>query len=141
MKRIIKVIHNEEAHEAAITELDKLMERNPRRGTPEFDQMELLALVIRDYEDKRFGKPLPPDPIEAIKFRMDQSNLKKKDLTPFLGNMKNVTEVLNRKRPLNLKMIRALHRGLGIPAESLLAESKTRRSEVKMIGKRQARTA
>lgn len=122
MKKNIKVIHNEEAHEAAVAELDKLMERNPRRGTSEYDEMELLALVIRDYEDKRFGKPVPPDPIEAIKFRMEQMGLSAPDLRACIGSRTRVYEVLNRKRQLSKAMIRALHQKLKVPAEILIGQ-------------------
>ncbi len=117
---MIKIIHTKEAHEAAIAELDKLMRNNPRRGTPEYDEMELLTLVIRDYEDKRFGEPVPPDPIEAIKFRMEQMGISAVDLQPCIGSRTRVYEVLNRKRPLSKNMIRALHDKLEISADILI---------------------
>ena len=90
-------------------------------GTPEADEMEILVTLIEAYENKHY--PIsPPDPIEAIKFRMQQQGLTAKDLKVFIGSSGRVSEVLNRKRPLSLKMIKRLHEGLHIPYESLLAD-------------------
>lgn len=116
----ITMIHNEEAHEAAIQELEKLMDSNPRKGSPRFEQMELLALVIKDFESKHY--PLdPPDPIEAIRFRLEQQRLTQKDLERCLGNRVPVAAILSRRRPLTLAMMRRLHQFLGIPADVLIA--------------------
>lgn len=83
--------------------------------------LEVLATLVEAYEQKHF--PIDaPDPVEAIKFRMEQSGLSPKDLEPYIGQSNRVYEVLNRKRPLTLRMIRNLHRGLGIPARVLIAE-------------------
>ncbi|VVO95070.1 hypothetical protein PS847_02522 [Pseudomonas fluorescens] len=82
--------------------------------------MEILALLIEKYEEQHFPMP-PSDPIEAIKFRMDQQGLTPRDLEPFIGTSGRVSEVLNRKRKLSLAMIKRLHDGLRIPYECLLA--------------------
>ncbi len=114
-----KVIKNEQEYEAALARIDQLMDAAP--GTPEGDELELLATLVEAYEDKHFPIGLP-DPISAIRFRMEQAGLKQQDLVPYIGSRSKVSEVLAGKRPLSLKMIRALHHGLGIPAEVLLRE-------------------
>ncbi len=114
-----KILKTDKEYKAALVQLQKLMHAKP--GTQKADRLELWARLIEDYEDVHH--PIdPPDPIEAILFRMDQENLKPKDLGPYLGNKSKVSEVLSRKRALTLSMIRKLHYGLGIPAEVLLAE-------------------
>lgn len=112
-----KVIKTESEYSAALARLEKLMEA--RAGTPQGDELELLALLIHDYEDKVF--PIArPDPVAAIRFRMEQQGLAPKDLAPYLGSRSRVSEVLSGRRRLSLKMIRALATGLRIPAELLL---------------------
>jgi HTH-type transcriptional regulator/antitoxin HigA len=118
---VIKVIKSEADHTAALTRLEQLMDLNPAAGSPEAEELEVLALLIRNYESSRFPTARP-DPIEALLFRMDQQKLTQRDLVPYIGSRSKVSEVLRRKRPLTLSMIRALHSGLGIPAESLLQE-------------------
>ncbi|HBB90398.1 MAG TPA: transcriptional regulator [Bacteroidales bacterium] len=87
--------------------------------TPVGEEMELLGTLIEQYEKKHY--PIdPPDPIEAILFRMDQMSLKQKDLAPYFGGKTKISEVLNRKRPLSLRTITLLHKNLGIPLESLI---------------------
>jgi HTH-type transcriptional regulator/antitoxin HigA len=117
----VKVIKNEKDYDAAFAELDHLMDLDPEPDTPEGDRLELISLLIEDYEKRKYPIDLP-DPIEAIKFRMDQQELKQRDLVPHIGSAPKVSEVLNRKRPLSLKMMRSLHKNLGIPAEVLLHE-------------------
>ena len=90
-------------------------------GTAEADEMEILVTLIEAYENQNYSIN-PPDPIEAIKFRMDQQGLTARDLEVFIGSSGRVSEVLNRKRPLSLRMIKRLHNGLNIPYESLLAD-------------------
>lgn len=97
-------------------------DHEPEPGTAEADRFDILITLIHAYEAQHFPMDLP-DPIEAIKFRIEQSGLAIKDLEPMIGRSNRVYEVLNRKRPLTLSMIRRLHRGLGIPAEVLVAES------------------
>lgn len=114
----IKLIRTEEDFTAALARLDQLW--GAPAGTPEGDELEVLALLIEKYEDENYPMP-PSDPIEAIKFRMEQQGLTQKDLEPFIGSSGRVSEVLSRKRKLSLTMIKRLHDGLRIPYESLLA--------------------
>lgn len=117
----VKVIKTEAEHEQALARLMALMGSDPAEGSEEADELELLALVIDRFESAHYPMD-PPDPIEAIKFRMDQMGLKSKDLVPFIGSASKVSEVLSYKRPLSLNMIRKLNQGLGIPAEVLIRE-------------------
>lgn len=116
-----KMIKSPEDHAQAVQRLDELMACDPASGTPEGDELELLAHLIDGYERQHHDLGLP-SPVEAIRFRMDQQGLKSRDLVPFLGSPSKVSEVLNGKRTLTLAMIRRLHEGLGIPAEVLIAE-------------------
>ena len=115
----MKIIRTESEYEQALAYLDTLMDSAP--GSSEEEELELLAMLIEKYEQERYPIDLP-DPVDAIQFRMDQQNLTRQDLIPYLGSQSKVSEVLNRKRPLSLAMMRALHEGLGIPAEVLLRE-------------------
>lgn len=114
-----KLIKTEADYDRALERIDKLMGARP--GTPKSDEMELLVTLVGLYEEKRHPVP-PPSPVEAIEFMMDQLDLKQKDLIPFIGAKSKVSEVLSGRRPLTLSMIRALHRYLGIPADTLLRE-------------------
>lgn len=118
----IRPIHTEAAYKAALKDIAALMDADPDLGTPEGDRLDILATLVQAYEAKHI-QISAPDPIEAIKFRMDQSGLSVKDLEPIIGKSNRVYEVLNRKRPLTLAMIRRLHQSLGIPAEVLIAET------------------
>jgi HTH-type transcriptional regulator / antitoxin HigA len=116
----IRPIHTEADHKLALKEISALMVADPELGTPDGDRLDILTTLVQAYEAKHF--PIAaPDPVEAIKFRMEQSGLSVKDLEPLIGKSNRVYEVLNRKRPLTLAMIRKLHRGLGIPAEVLIS--------------------
>ncbi len=118
-KNYLKIIRSDEEHEQAMDRLLVLMRQNPPRGTPESDELEVLGVLIEQYEDEHY--PIDDaDPIEVIKFMMDQQNLKKKDLIPYIGSASKVTEVLNGKRNLSLSMIRRLSEGLGISASTLI---------------------
>ena len=119
MTNAIRLIKTKEDYEAALIRTDVLMDAEP--GTSEGDELELLAALIEMYEDKAFPIGLP-SVAEAIKFRMDQMGLRPRDLIPYIGSAARVSEVLAGKRPLTLKMARALHNGLGIPAEVLLQD-------------------
>ncbi len=117
----IQPIHTAKDHKAALREISRLMADDPVSGTAEGDRLDILAALVQAYEARRF--PIDaPDPVEAIRFRMEQSGLSVKDLEPLIGKSNRVYEVLSRKRPLTLAMIRRLHHGLGIPAEALIAE-------------------
>ncbi|MBI9073887.1 MAG: transcriptional regulator [Desulfatibacillum sp.] len=115
----LRLIKTEDDYDQALARIDALMAAKP--GTPEGEELELLAVLVEMYEEKHYPIDLP-DPIEAIKFRMDQAGLSQKDLIPYIGSKSKVSEVLNKKRPLTLSMMRALHKGLGISAEVLLSE-------------------
>ncbi len=114
-----KVIKNEADYQSTLAHLEILM--NARTGTPEEEALELFAVLIENYEKEHFPIGMP-DPVEAVKFRMEQQGLTRKDLIPYIGSQSKVSEVLNHKRPLSLAMIRALNKGLGIPYEVLLQE-------------------
>ncbi|MGF0239381.1 helix-turn-helix domain-containing protein [Rhodococcus sp. IEGM1300] len=114
----IKPIRSQEDLTAALARIEKLW--GAEIGSPEGDELEILALLVEKYEDEHFPM-LPSDPIEAIRFRMEQQGLTPRDLEPFIGTSGRVSEVLNRKRKLSLSMIKRLHDGLRIPYESLLA--------------------
>lgn len=115
----IRPIRTEADHKAALKEVSRLMEEDPDIGTPDGDRLDVLATLVQAYETKHFPIDLP-DPIEAIKFRMEQAGLTPKDLEPMIGRRNRVYEVLNRKRSLTLPMIWKLHQELGIPAENLI---------------------
>jgi HTH-type transcriptional regulator / antitoxin HigA len=116
-----KIIRSETEYRAALGQIEKLIDLNAAPKSPEGERLDLLTLLVREYENNKYGE-IVPDPIEAIKFRMEQANLTPRDLVPFLGSRSKVSEVLARKRPLTLSMIKALHSGLGIPAKALLQD-------------------
>ena len=115
----LRPIRTDDDHLAALHELSAFFDNEPEPGTREGDRFEVLLTLVESYESKHFPIDLP-DPVEAIKFRMEQSGLTAKDLQPMIGRLNRVYEVLNRKRPLTLPMIWKLHQGLGIPAENLI---------------------
>lgn len=115
----IKPIKTDADYRAALKEIESLM--MAETDTPEGERLDVLVTLVEAYEKRHFPLDLP-DPVEAIKFRMDQMGLSPKDLEPMIGRLNRVYEVLNHKRPLTLKMIWKLHRGLGIPAESLIKQ-------------------
>jgi HTH-type transcriptional regulator / antitoxin HigA len=120
----VRPIKTEADYEAALARADRLMDAE--EGTPDADELDVLATLIEAYEDEHYPMG-PPDPIDAIKFRMEQRGLTRKDLEPFIGSRTRVAEVLNRKRNLSIAMIRRLHAGLGIPAEVLLRPTRAER--------------
>src|SRR5512137_2906620 len=112
-----RVIKSEDDYERVLARISALMDAMP--GTPEGDELEVLSALIKIYEDAHY--PISyPDPIEAIKFRMEQQGLKQSDLVPYFGTKSRVSEVLSKKRSLTLSMIRSLHANLHIPADVLL---------------------
>jgi HTH-type transcriptional regulator/antitoxin HigA len=113
----VKPIKNESDYDAALAEIADLMDA--RANTPEGDRLDVLATLVEAYEERHW-RVNPPDPIEAIKLRMQQRGLSRHDLERVLGSKSRVSEVLNRKRPLTVEMIRRLHGKFGIPAESLI---------------------
>ena len=121
----IKPIRTRTDYRQAMKEIETLM--NAQAGTPEGERLDVLATLVEAYERKHFPMDLP-DPVEAIKFRMEQSGLAPRDLVPMIGQLNRVYEVLNRTRPLTLKMVWRLHRELGIPAESLIKPDERRKA-------------
>ena len=116
----IQPIRTEADYEAALERIAGLM--SAEAGTPEGDELDILATLVEAYEQKQF--PIEPaDPIEAIRFRMEQLGVARKDLEPYLGSRHRVSEVLNRRRGLSLEMIRRLHDGLKIPLEVLIGRA------------------
>ena len=113
----IKPIHTPEGLTAALARVEQLW--GAQIGSPEGDELEILAVLIEKYEAEHFPMPAS-DPVEAIKFRMEQMGLTARDLEPFIGTSGRVSEVLNHKRKLSLAMIKRLHDGLSIPYERLL---------------------
>ncbi len=118
----IRPIHTDADYRAALKIASAYFDNEPEPDTEDADRFEILITLIQAWESKHFPLEMP-DPIEALKFRMEQSGLAIKDLEPMIGRPNRVYEVLNKKRPLTLAMIRRLHRGLGIPAEVLVAET------------------
>ena len=117
----LKPIRNEADYDAALEEVGRLW--SAKSGTPDGDRLDVLATLIDAYEAKHH--PIdPPDPVEAIRFRMEQQGLTRKDLEPMIGPRNRVADVLNRKRGLSIDMIRQLHDGLGISAEVLIRPSR-----------------
>ena len=121
-----RVIKTAEDHRAALREIEALAGRDPKPGTPEGDRLEVFVALTESYEKIHFPVERP-DPISAVRFRMEQQGLAQADLIPYLGSRGRVSEILSGKRQLSLAMIRALRDGLGIPADALLgqAEPKT----------------
>ena len=118
----IRPIRSDADYRRTLKEVAALIEVDPEWGSPEGERLDVLTTLVQAYEARHF--PIgTPDPVEAIKFRMEQSGLSVKDLERIIGKSNRVYEVLNRRRPLTLAMIRRLHRDLGIPAEVLIAET------------------
>jgi len=118
----IKAIRTEADYFAVLEEVSALIDLDPATDSPEGDRLDVLGTLVQAYEAKHY--PIdPPDPIDAIKFRMDQSGMTVKDLVPYIGPLNRVYEVLSHKRSLSLSMIRRLSDGLHIPAEVLIRES------------------
>jgi HTH-type transcriptional regulator / antitoxin HigA len=117
----IKSIRTEADYEAAPVEVERLW--GAKSSTPKGDRLDVLAPLIEGCEEQRFAMD-PPDPIEAIKFRMEQQGLTRKDLEAMIGSRTRIAEVLSRKRALSIAMIRRLHDKLGIPAEVLIRPSR-----------------
>ncbi|MCH7888664.1 MAG: transcriptional regulator [Proteobacteria bacterium] len=113
----ITPIKTQRDYRRALKESEKLM--GAKRNTPEGDRLDVLVTLVEAWEARHYPLDLP-DPVEAIKYHMEHKGLRPSDLVSFIGSRNRVYEVLNRKRPLTLKMIRRLHAGLGIPAESLI---------------------
>jgi HTH-type transcriptional regulator / antitoxin HigA len=120
-KMEIKPVRNSDDYNAALKEVDQLLEAEP--GTPEFDRLDVLTTLIVAYENAHDSIPLPDDPVEVLKYYMESRGITRAELIPFLGSKERVSEILNQKRSLSLEMIRRLHAGLGIPTDLLIGSS------------------
>jgi HTH-type transcriptional regulator/antitoxin HigA len=124
-KKIIRPLHSEADYDAALNEIERYFENEPKAGTPEADRFDLLALIIEDYERKRW--PIePPEPIDAIRYGMETGGYTQADLGRLLGSRQRASDILTRKRPLTMRMAWRLHREWGIPAEALIAPPRSR---------------
>lgn len=121
----IRPIRTEEDYKAELREVSAYFDDEPAPETPESDRFEVLLTLVEAYEARHYPIDLP-DPVEAIKFRMDQAGLTPKDLVPMIGRLNRVYEILNHTRPLTLGIIWRLHEKLGIPAECLIQPPKSR---------------
>ncbi|MDH1255079.1 transcriptional regulator [Comamonas thiooxydans] len=118
----VKAIRTEADYLEALRQVSELIDLDPERESPEGERLEVIGTLVQAYEAEHH--PIdPPDPIEAIRFRMDQSGMGVRDLVPFIGPLNRVYEVLARKRPLTLHMIRRINKGMGIPAEVLIGQA------------------
>ena len=118
----IRPIKTQEDYNNTLSQIESLMDAKP--NTVQMDELEVLTTLVEAYEEQHY-KIDAPDPIEAIKFRMEQEGLKQKDLVSIVGSKSRVSEILNKKRKLTIKMIRNLHKQLHIPVESLFLDYKT----------------
>ncbi|MBI2232218.1 MAG: helix-turn-helix domain-containing protein [Deltaproteobacteria bacterium] len=121
----LKPIRTEADYQAALVVIERLW--GARAGTPQGDRLDILATLVDAYENEHYPMD-PPDPIEAIKFRMEQQGLNRKDLADVLGSRTRVAEVLNRRRGLSINMIRRLHEKLGISVEVLIRPIRTKKA-------------
>lgn len=118
---MLKPIKSEIDYNNTLERIYNLMQLNFKIGSVEADELEVLAILVEDYEKKKYPLP-PPNPIEAIKFRMDQSGISTAEITKILGGRSRKSEIFSGKRKLSISMIRSLHNELHIPAESLISE-------------------
>ena len=124
-KKMIRPIRTETEYDEAVDGIERYFDNEPKPGTPEADRFDLLALIVEDYERKRW--PIePPDTIDAIRYRMETGGYTQADLGRLLGSRQRASDILTRKRLLTMRMAWRLHREWGIPAEALLAPPPTR---------------
>lgn len=120
----IQLIRTEADYERALEEIAALVEKDPEVHSAEGERLELLSLVVKDFEEKHYPISAPDDPVEVILFYMEKDGLTRKDMEAYLGDKARVSDILNRRRSLSLSMIRRLSEGLGIPAELLITTVK-----------------
>jgi HTH-type transcriptional regulator / antitoxin HigA len=118
-KKIARPLRSEADYDAALDDIERYFEKEPNPGTPEADRFDLLALIIEDYERKRW-RIEPPEAIDAIRYRMETGGYTQADLGRLLGSRQRASDILTGKRPLTMKMVWRLHREWGIPAEALI---------------------
>lgn len=132
----LKAIKTQRDYNEALKRLDTIFDARP--GTAQGDEAEVLVILIEAYEREHY--PIEaPDPVEAILFRMEQQGLKQADIAPYMGGKTRVSEVINRKRPLTLDMIRSLHDNLGIPYESLIGKTVIKTAKKRSYSQRASR--
>jgi len=124
-KKMIRPLRTEADYDEALEQIERYFENEPKQGTPEADRFDLLALIIEDYERKRW--PIEsPETIDAIRYRMETGGYSQADLGRLLGSRQRASDILAKKRPLTMRMAWKLHREWGIPAEVLIAPPRTR---------------
>jgi HTH-type transcriptional regulator / antitoxin HigA len=124
-KKMIRPLRSEAEYDAALEEIERYFDNEPKRGTPEGDRFDLLALVVEDYERKRW--PIdPPEAVDAIRYGMEIGEYTQADLGRLLGSRQRASDVLTGKRPLTIRMAWKLHREWGIPAEALIVPPRAR---------------
>lgn len=119
---IIKPIHTSKDYQATLQRIEELFESDLESNTQAQDELEILATLVESYEDKHYPMP-PSNPVDALFFIMDQKDLNRKDMEQYLGSKSRVSEVLNGKINLSMKQVVRLHKGLGIPYESLISDT------------------
>ena len=124
-KKMIRLLRTETAYDEALEEIERYFENEPKPGTPEADRFDLLALIIEDYERKRWPVE-PPETIDAIRYRMETGGYTQADLGRLLGSRQRASDILTKKRPLTMGTAWKLHREWGIPAEALITPPRTR---------------
>lgn len=133
-KDVIRVIHNDADYSRALQNVEAIWDA-AIPGTPDGDRLELLTLVVEEYEKKHFVIEADYDPIDVIKFWMEQKGLARKDLEPIIGHRGRIAEILNRRRPLSIEMIRGLNKA-GIPAQMLVGEIRLKKSRKSLPAKK-----
>lgn len=118
---MIKPVKTKKDYEAALQRCYELMQKDNKPGTRDADELEILSILVENYEQKHYPVP-PPNPVAAIRYRLQQTGIDEKELTKILGGRSRKSEILSGKRKLSLNMIRELHEKLKIPAETLIAE-------------------
>ncbi|MGH6725407.1 MAG: helix-turn-helix domain-containing protein [Pseudolabrys sp.] len=130
-KKMIRPLRNNAEHKAALAEIERYFEREPKPGTAAADRFDLLALVIEDYERKRW--PIePPDPVDALRWRMQTGGFTQAELGRLIGSRQRASDILSRRRRLTMQMAWKLHRAWGIPAEALIRPSVRGKSRARM---------
>lgn len=130
-KKVNRPLRSDVEHKAAVAEIERYFAREPKKGTPAADHFDLLALIIEDYEKKRW--PIePPDPVDAIRYRMETAGYTQADLGRLIGSRQRASDVLRRRRRITMQMAWKLHRAWGIPAEALIRPAARRKSRVRM---------
>jgi HTH-type transcriptional regulator/antitoxin HigA len=131
-KKAIRPLRSEKDYDAALTEIERYFVKPPQRGTPDADRFDLLALVIEDYE-RKFWPIDPPNPVDAIRYRMETGGFTQADLGRLLGSRQRASDVLGRKRGLTMQMAWKLHREWGIPAEALIQPRNKRHRRIQTV--------